>query len=79
MQVICTEATQEAIKRAAAEGRPLWRVSSTVFAHIASDEMLMPVGRFAQEADASMYEPILAGAFVQKELEVIKLKRTVPC
>lgn len=78
-QVVCTHATKSAVARAAAEGRPLWRVSSTVFAHIASDLMLEPLGRFAEGADLFKYKPILAGDFVRQELEAIKLKGTAPC
>ena len=79
LQVVCTEATCAAIARAAAEGKPLWRVSSTVFAHIASDVLLEPVGRFAHAAKESQYQPILAGDFVQQELEAIRLKGSAPC
>lgn len=56
-----------------------YRVSSTVFAHIASDEVLQPTGRFAEEPRKQLYTDILAGEFVQQELEVIKLKRDAPC
>ena len=74
MQVVCTEATRAAVDRARAAGRPLCRVSSTVFAHIASDELLRPIGRFAEEPRKPAYVDMLAGEFVQQELEVIKLK-----
>ncbi len=63
----------------AAEGRQLWRVSSTVFAHMASDVLLEPLGRFVQHAGENKYKPILAGDFVQEELEAIRLKGTAPC
>ncbi len=56
-----------------------WRVSSTVFAHIASDQLLQPIGRFAEEPRKQLYMDMLAGEFVQQELEVIKLKRDAPC
>jgi len=36
-EVVFTEATARAVERARGEGRCLWRVSSTVFAHVASD------------------------------------------
>ena len=41
----------------------LWRISSTVFAHINSDNVLAPVGRFADEAAAAAedFPPIKAG------------------
>ncbi|EIE25459.1 Clavaminate synthase-like protein [Coccomyxa subellipsoidea C-169] len=78
-EVVCTEATRVAVERMAAEGRQLWRVSSTVFAHMASDVLLEPLGRFAQHAGENKYKPILAGDFVQEELEAIRLKGTAPC
>ena len=55
------------------------RVSSTVFAHIASDQLLQPIGRFAEEPRNQIYIDMLAGKFVQQELEVIKLKKDAPC
>ena len=77
--MICTDATQAAIARAKMAGRVLCRVSSTVFAHIASDQLLQPIGRFAAEPRKQLYMDMLAGEFVQQELEVIKLKRDAPC
>ena len=76
--MICTEATQAAVARAKAAGRVPCRVSSTVFAHIASDVLLQPIGRFAEEPRRQPYVDMLAGEFVQQELEVIKLKRNSP-
>jgi hypothetical protein len=49
-----------------------------VFAHIASDVLLQPVGSFAAQ-DKGGYAPVLAGDFVQQELEAIKLKGSQPC
>lgn len=53
-----------------------WRVSSTVFGHVASDAVLEPLGRF-REVDGAVerYPPIKAGAFVSRELEAIRLKK----
>lgn len=79
MQVICTEATRAAVARAKAAGRLPCRVSSTVFAHIASDQLLRPIGRFAEEPRKQPYVDMLAGQFVQQELEGINLKRSAPC
>jgi hypothetical protein len=39
MQVVCTDATMAAVETARQTGRSLWRVSSTVFGHIASDQV----------------------------------------
>jgi len=69
--VVCTDATLAAAERARAAGCPLWRVSSTVFAHVASDEVLTPLGAFA---GAAADPPTPAGLQVQRELEAIQLK-----
>ncbi|XP_074302596.1 uncharacterized protein LOC141634269 [Silene latifolia] len=73
-EVVVTDRTLEAIKLASEQGRSLWRVSSTLFAHIASDAVLKPLGPFADSPLASMYPPMCAGKFVEKELAVINLK-----
>lgn len=82
-EVVVTEATERAAAEAAAAGRPTWRVSSTVFAHVASAAELRPLGRFAEAAAAvaggsggdggAEYPPMPAGEQVRRELEVIKL------
>eukprot|EP00298_Acanthocystis_sp_HF-20_P015458 c21149_g1_i1.p1 GENE.c21149_g1_i1~~c21149_g1_i1.p1 ORF type:complete len:979 (+),score=402.45 c21149_g1_i1:59-2995(+) len=51
----------------------LWRISSTLFSHIASDQVLQPIGKFAQESTASLYPPTYAGDYVNEELKAIKL------
>ena len=38
--------------------------------------LFQPLGHFAGEPDAAAYPPTPAGAYVQSELEAIKLKRT---
>ncbi|KAH7570665.1 hypothetical protein ACOSP7_018992 [Xanthoceras sorbifolium] len=73
-EVIVTSRTIEAIKLASAQNRSLWRVSSTLFAHIASDAVLKPLGHFAESPLAGKYPPICAGEFVEQELAVINLK-----
>ncbi|KAG1363867.1 hypothetical protein COCNU_11G006940 [Cocos nucifera] len=73
-EVVVTKRTLEAIELARQQNRSLWRVSSTLFAHIASDATLQPLGHFAVAPDASKYPPICAGDFVEQELAVINLK-----
>lgn len=55
-----------------------WRVSSTVFGHVASDRMLRPLAPFdaaaASAVAAEKYPPVLAGDFISRELEAIALK-----
>jgi hypothetical protein len=74
LQVVCTEATMAAMDEARRKGRSLWRVSSTVFAHIASDEELAPLGHFRLNQGSEAYPPIFAGEQVARELERIGLK-----
>ena len=64
--MVVTEDTLCAAEAAREAGRSLWRVSSTVFAHIASDQMLQPLGHFAQLPEASKYPPTPAGEQVRQ-------------
>jgi len=74
-EVVVCEATIKAMEEAKKAGRSLWRVSSTLFGHIASDNVLKPLGRFANDATLSKYPPTQAGKQVQAELDAIKLGR----
>lgn len=73
-EVVATNRTIDAINAAKEQKRSLWRVSSTLFAHIASDAVLKPLGRFAESPLASKYPPMCAGEYVEQELSVINLK-----
>ncbi|XP_062093447.1 uncharacterized protein LOC133799445 [Humulus lupulus] len=73
-EVVVTSRTTDAIKLASEQNRSLWRVSSTLFAHITSDAILKPLGHFAESPLACKYPPLCAGEFVEKELAVINLK-----
>ncbi|KAH6772948.1 2-oxoglutarate and oxygenase superfamily protein [Perilla frutescens var. hirtella] len=73
-EVVVTDRTTEAIKLASEQNRSLWRVSSTLFGHIASDAVLKPLGHFADSPLACKYPPMRAGEFVEQELAVINLK-----
>ncbi|XWS35483.1 hypothetical protein CRYUN_Cryun20dG0001400 [Craigia yunnanensis] len=73
-EVVVTKRTIDAIKLASEQNHSLWRVSSTLFAHIASDAVLKPLGHFAELPLASKYPSICAGEFVEQELAVINLK-----
>ncbi|CAA3012355.1 Iron ascorbate family oxidoreductase [Olea europaea subsp. europaea] len=73
-EVVVTNRTTDAIKLALEQNRSLWRVSSTLFAHIASDAVLKPLGHFLESPLAGKYPPMHAGDFVEQELSVIKLK-----
>lgn len=73
-EVVVSKRTVQAIQSAVQAKRCLWRVSSTVFGHIASDAILQPLGRFAYGPDAHKYPAICAGDFVEAELSKINLK-----
>ena len=80
-QVVVTPATIEALERRKLQrpDRPLWRISSTLFHHVASDNTLQPLERFQEllglnvEQALRAYPPILAGKQVEAELQSIKL------
>jgi len=73
-EVVVTPETLQAIEKAQAEHRSLWRVSSTLFSHIASDQELRPLGNFGNNQDAvKTYPPVLAGHQVEEELRLIML------
>ncbi|PSS11990.1 Serine--tRNA ligase [Actinidia chinensis var. chinensis] len=73
-EVVVTNRTINAINLASQQNRSLWRVSSTLFAHIASDAVLKPLGHFVKSPTASNYPSLCAGEFVEQELSVINLK-----
>jgi isopenicillin N synthase-like dioxygenase len=73
-EVVVSKRTLAAIEAARQCGKSLWRVSSTVFGHIASDAILQPLGHFANSPLAQNYPPICAGDFVELELAAINLK-----
>ncbi|MED6171807.1 hypothetical protein PIB30_044225 [Stylosanthes scabra] len=73
-EVVVTNRTVDAIRTAEEQKRSLWRVSSTLFGHIASDAVLKPLGHFVESPLASKYPPLCAGEYVEQELAVINLK-----
>jgi hypothetical protein len=72
LQVVVTEATRAAVAAAEAGGRSCWRVSSTLFSHIASDVTLQPLQPFAAASAAAaaageeeLYPAVKAGVQVR--------------
>jgi len=67
-EVVVTEDTIKAIEDAkkTRPDRPLWRISSTFFFHVASDKTLQPLGPF--KMNPSLYPPVVAGDHVKHEL-----------
>lgn len=76
--------TVASVKRAREKHQSLWRISSTLFYHLASDVTMQPhplllnaiSTRSQAEADSILtrYPPIKTGTQVQRELTKIKLK-----
>jgi len=75
-EVLVAEPTLASIERAKENKKSLWRVSSTLFGHIASDQILEPQGRFATEEAKKKYPPTKAGHQVQAELAAINLAQS---
>ncbi|ORY46863.1 hypothetical protein BCR33DRAFT_757773 [Rhizoclosmatium globosum] len=71
--VLIVESTLKAIERQQAKNRPLWRISSTLFYHVASDNELAPLEKFATPENVKQFPPILTGTQVQKELGFLNL------
>jgi isopenicillin N synthase-like dioxygenase len=72
-EVVVSEGTAKTIATRKAEGKSLWRVSSTLFGHIASDQVLRPLGKYADMPGAEAYPPVDCGQQVQDELNAIAL------
>ncbi|RKP09880.1 hypothetical protein THASP1DRAFT_28339 [Thamnocephalis sphaerospora] len=79
-EVIVSEATVKAIEHAkeTRPDRPLWRISSTFFLHIASDSLLRPLLASNDPQVASQYPEMLTGHYVQRELAGISLLADAP-
>eukprot|EP00276_Gloeochaete_wittrockiana_P006547 CAMPEP_0184645618 /NCGR_PEP_ID=MMETSP0308-20130426/2129_1 /TAXON_ID=38269 /ORGANISM="Gloeochaete witrockiana, Strain SAG 46.84" /LENGTH=344 /DNA_ID=CAMNT_0027074809 /DNA_START=73 /DNA_END=1107 /DNA_ORIENTATION=- len=71
--VVCQE-TLDAMAKP--DLRSLWRISSTCFSHIASDQLLQPLGHFASNKSLNAYPPTPAGHQVEQELVAISLRST---
>jgi len=72
-EVIVDDAALKAVANARKTKEHIWRVSSTFFAHVASDEVLEPLGHFKSSKQADLYSPIVAGDQVLEELRAINL------
>ncbi len=72
-QVAVSEATIETMRKRKDAGQSLWRISSTCFGHVASDQVLRPLGKFDTDEARGRYPPITAGDMMQEELKAINL------
>jgi isopenicillin N synthase-like dioxygenase len=75
-EVVVTPATRAIIEQRRQEGKSLWRVSSTLFSHFQSDQILQPLEPFSNPERCAKYPPVMTGQQVKDELEMIKLKAT---
>ena len=74
-EVVVLPSTVEAAERQEAAGRPAWRISSTLFAHVASAKELRPLGQFATPDALERFPPITAGEQVVNVLQKINLAK----
>ena len=72
-EVIICEETIDVINKKKQNNESLWRVSSTLFTHIASDVILEPLKQFQNNETNEIYKPIYSGLFIKEELKKIKL------
>lgn len=75
-EVVVDASTVKRIDERRAAGKSLWRISSTLFGHIASDQSLKPVGKFSSFENASSFPDVFAGDQVQEELKAISLAKS---
>lgn len=75
-EVIVTDATVSVIERKKALGESLWRVSSTLFSQIASDQLLQPLAPFDSAEAVAAFPPIKTGHQVENELRMISLAKS---
>jgi len=74
-EVVVVDDTLAAVERARVAGNPLWRVSSTLFAHVNSDKPLEPLSPFKNDATLAAYPITLAGKQAEDELKLIALQQ----
>jgi isopenicillin N synthase-like dioxygenase len=74
-EVIVSDETLKAVEKAKMEGKPLWRVSSTLFSTLRFDTTMKPLPRFRSLPDVllNQYPPISTYKFVEEELKAINL------
>jgi hypothetical protein len=65
-EVVVSPATAAVIEQRRNEGKSLWRVSSTLFSHFQSDQILEPLAQYATAENIAIYSPVLTGQQVCK-------------
>ncbi|KAN0035007.1 hypothetical protein ACTFIV_001547 [Dictyostelium citrinum] len=74
-EVVVTEDTLKVMEKSKEDGKSLWRISSTLFGHVASDKNLTILEPFNNPQNLEKYPNILAGKQSEAELEMIKLSK----
>jgi len=74
-EVIVSPGTVKVIQQRKAAGKSLWRVSSTCFGHIQSDQILEPLHHFKTPETSAKFPPKFTGDQVREELMAISLDR----
>lgn len=72
-EVIVSSNTKNTIDQRRAAGKSLWRVSSTLFGHLQSDQILEPLGHFKTPESSEKFPPKFVGDQVRDELKSINL------
>ena len=78
-EVVVLPSTVEAAERQEAKGRPAWRISSTLFAHVASAHTLRPLGGFETAESLKEFPPITAGEQVTNVSRLPSILRAWRC
>lgn len=63
-EVVVTDDTLRVIEKRRADKKSLWRISSTLFGHIQSDQVLEPLPLFNNPTAAAKFPPVFTGDFV---------------
>jgi isopenicillin N synthase-like dioxygenase len=64
-EVVVNERTKKVIDDKRAKGESLWRVSSTLFGHMQSDQVLQPLPPFDTQEAKNKWQPIKTGLMVR--------------
>ncbi len=72
-EVVVSDDTLKSVAKAKAEGRPLWRVSSTLFNGLNYREIMKPLPRFRSLPNAKDYPDVPCYKYVEEELKAISL------
>jgi hypothetical protein len=78
-EVVVNKATRKVIEAKKAKGESLWRVSSTCFGHIASDQTLEPLAPFNTPEAMKKWPSVLAGHQVDAALLCVSLSLLCVC